>query len=93
MWNKKILTQTIKENLASGNFEAVENACRIAFEKGGLSKSEKIFLQKGFVRTAEHYQKMVEYDSSVINYEYAKILDPINVAYLLNQTKINGNLK
>ena len=47
MWNKKILTQTIKENLASGNFEAVENACRIALEKSGLSYSDKNFLQKG----------------------------------------------
>ena len=88
MWNKKILTQTIKENLASGNFEAVENACRIAFEKSGLSDSDKNFLQKGFARIAEHYQKNVEYDSSVINYEYAKILNPANVTYLLNQTKI-----
>ena len=57
MWNKKILTQTIKENLAKDNLQAVENACKIAFEKGGLSKSEKIFLQKGFVRIAEHYEK------------------------------------
>jgi len=68
MWNKKILTQTIKQNLASGNYEAVENACRIAVEKGGLSKSEKIFLQKGFVLIAEQYQSNVENDSSVINY-------------------------
>ncbi len=36
MWNKKILTKTIKDNLSGGNFEAVENACRLAFEKGGL---------------------------------------------------------
>jgi hypothetical protein len=88
MWNKKILSQTIKENLAKGNFEAVENACRIAFEKGGLSNRDKNFLQKGFVRIAEQYQKNVEYDSSVINYEYAKILNPTNVTYLLNQLKI-----
>jgi hypothetical protein len=85
MWNKKILTQTIKENLAKGNFEAVENACRIAFEKGGLTQSEKDFIKIGFIKVIEDYQKKRELDSIIIISEFLKTLDPSNIEYVLYQ--------
>ncbi len=75
MWNKKILTQTIRENLASGNFEAVENACRIAFEKGGLNKSEKRFIKDKFVLIASNYEKSNNKFGALINVNRARVIN------------------
>ena len=79
MWNKKILTQTIKENLASGNFDAVESACRIAFEKGGLSKSEKRFIKDKFVLIASNYEKSNNIFGAIINVNRARVINPYEI--------------
>ena len=79
MWNKKILTQTIKENLASGNFDAVENACRIAFEKGGLSKSEKRFIKDKFILIASNYEKSNNIFGAIINVNRARVINPYEI--------------
>ena len=92
MWNKKVLTKTIKDNLSSGNFEAVESACRIAFEKGGLSESEKRFIKSGFVSVAEDYHYKSQLDISSIIYEYARILNPDDTEIVLKQINIFNEL-
>ena len=88
MWNKKILTQTIKENLASGNFDAVENACRIAFEKGGLIESERKFIKKSFIQTGDLQLKNNMHIPSIINYEYARSLSRFDGMLLKKQMKV-----
>ena len=88
MWNKKILTQTIKENLASGNFDAVENACRIAFEKGGLIESERKFIKRSFIQTGDLQLKNNMHIPSIINYEYARSLSRFDGMLLKKQMKV-----
>jgi hypothetical protein len=92
MWNKKILTQTIKENLASGNFDAVENACRIAFEKGGLIESERKFIKKSFIQTGDLQLKNNMHIPSIINYEYARSLSRFDSNLLKKQMKVIATL-
>ena len=88
MWNKKILTRTIKENLASGNFEAVENACRIAFEKGGLGESERNFIKKSFIQIGDLQLKNNMHIPSIINYEYARSLSRFDGMLLKKQLRV-----
>jgi len=92
MWNKKILTQTIKENLASGNFKAVENACRIAFEKGNLTESERKFIKISFIQVGDYLVGKSLYFPSIINYEYARSLSPFDGVLLKKQIGILSNL-
>ena len=92
MWNKKVLTKTINDNLSSGNYEAVENACRIAFEKGGLSESEKKFIKSGFVKVAEDYHYKSQLDIASIFYEYVRILNPDDKEIVLKQINIFNEL-
>ena len=92
MWNKKILTQTIKENLVKGNIEAAENACRIAFEKGGLSESENRFIKKSFIQTGDSLVRKRLYFPSVVNYEYARSLSPFDGVLLKKQLGILSSL-
>ncbi len=88
MWNKKILTRTIKENLAKGNFDAAENACRIAFEKGGLGESERKFIKKSFIQTGDLQLKNNMHIPSIINYEYARSLSRFDSMLLKKQMKV-----